>query len=335
MENKQYSKALAICIPTYNRRYELEENIQSLLPQLTKDILPLVEIHIFDNASSDNTEEYCRALSARHEFIHYHRRPENIGPDRNFLGILEEDIDAQFYHLMSDDDLFAPNSVANLIRFLDENRDCGFVYLNVAFFWEKKYDHSIKHKLLQESAKTSAHLSKKQFVKYVNAEISFLSGLVFNRDYIKTEGMDSYIGTNWLQSYVFFNSTKNCDGRLGFFSQVTIAQRLGTAVSGYDPVKVFGINYYNMYKFGSEECGYNRKQLMKIVGSNIAFQIYRQKYQGKRRREYRELYDIAKKERMHFAKFVSFTPNFVAKAFHAIQQRKKKKANKKQEKEES
>lgn len=328
MERKNYSKALAICIPTYNRRYELEENIQSLIPQLTEDILPLVEVHIFDNASPDNTEEYCRALSEQYDFIHYHRRPENIGPDRNFLGILESDIDAQFYHLMSDDDLFAGGSVANLVRFLDENRDCGFVYLNVAYFWEKKYDDTIKHELLQESAKTSAHLSKKQFVEYVDAEISFLSGLVFNRDYIDTDGMDAYVGSNWLQSYVFFNSTKDCEGKLGFVSQVTIAQRLSTVVSGYDPVKVFGINYYKMYSFGCEKCGYDRKQLMKIVERNLAFQIYRQKYQGKKRKEYKELLDIAKLEKMHFAKFVSLAPNFIAKIFHSIQQRKKKKVNK-------
>lgn len=334
MEEKIYKRALAICIPTYNRRYELEENIQSLLPQLTPDILPLVEIHIFDNASPDNTQEYCTALAGQYDFIHYHRRPENIGPDRNFLGILASDIDAQFYHLMSDDDLFAPDSVANLVKFLDGNRDCGFVYLNVAFFWEKKFDSTAPHKLLQESAITSAKLSKKQFVNYVGEEISFLSGLVFNRNFIDLTEMENYIGSNWLQSYVFFNSTKDCEGRLGFFSQVTIAQRLGTAVSGYDPVKVFGINYYNLYKFGYEKCGYDRKQLMKIVAHSVAFQIYRQKYQGKKRKEYQQLLDIAKAEKMRFPLLVSRAPNFVAKAFHAYQQRKKRRANKKQGKEE-
>ena len=224
---REYSKVLAICIPTFNRRNRLEENINSLLPQLTEEVLPFVEVHIFDNASEDDTPEYCQSLSEQYEFITYHRRPQNIGPDANFLGILSSDIDAQFYHLMSDDDLYAADSIGDLVSFLNENRECGFVYLNLESFLEDPYNAKIKHEPLHDSVATCTNLSKKQFMEYVGIENTFLSGLVFNHDDIDVVGIEKYIGTNWLQTYAFFQSTKDCEGRMGFFSKVTVCKRVG------------------------------------------------------------------------------------------------------------
>ena len=320
---ENYSKVLAICIPTYNRCNQLKENFNSLLPQITDEISHLLEIHIFDNSSPDNTEDYCRTLTESYEFIKYHRQKENIGPDGNFLYILHQDIDAQFYHLMSDDDLFAQNSINELLSFLSKNRDCGFVYLNHETFFEKQYDNNKEHNALQKSNLTSAQLNKKQFMKYVGIEVTFLSGLVFNHDFIDTEHLENYIGSNWLQTYAVFQSTKSCENNLGFFSTVTICKRAGVDID-YDSMTVFGIRIYNLFKFGYEVCGYDRKQLLKIVSQSVSFQIYRAKYQGKKRKDYPELMNIVRKEHLRFALLVSIVPNFIPKIFHYFRQIKKR-----------
>lgn len=322
-ERKKYKKVLAICIPTYNRRGFLEENINSILSQMTPELEEKIEIDIFENASPDDTSVYCKQLVEKYDFIHYLPKSENVGPDRNFMSILAADLDAQFYHLMSDDDLFVPNSLSGLVGFLGENLNCGFVYLNVSFFWEKVYDHSLKHEMLcKRSDLTSSKLSKEQFVELVNKELSFLSGMVFNRDTVCAD-VEDYIGTNWLQSYALFKSTVESDGNLGFYASPVVAQRLIGETDSYDELKVFGVNYYNLFKYAYEECGYDRKQMMKLVSKSFSFLIYRAKYRGTKKEKFHELLKIAKKEGMTFVRIMSLVPSFIPKAFHAYRVKKR------------
>ena len=70
---------LTIAIPTYNRKDLLERCLNSIIPQMDKDI----EIFISDNASSDGTEEMVRE-KFNYPFIRYRKNEENIGSDRNF-----------------------------------------------------------------------------------------------------------------------------------------------------------------------------------------------------------------------------------------------------------
>lgn len=77
MENK----LLSILIPTYNRADFLDYSLSAHLP-LVREYN--VQIFIFDNASTDNTEEVVLKWQKEYPYIIYHRHNDNIGGVGNF-----------------------------------------------------------------------------------------------------------------------------------------------------------------------------------------------------------------------------------------------------------
>lgn len=73
---------LSICIPTYNRFYQLKECLVSILFS-TKGHETDIEIIVSDDASTDNTKETVSELQNKYPFVKYHRNVANTR-DRNF-----------------------------------------------------------------------------------------------------------------------------------------------------------------------------------------------------------------------------------------------------------
>ncbi len=91
-------------IPTYRRPFLLKKAIESVLAQT----YPNFELHIWDNASCDETEvislEYCK----KDPRIIYHQHKENIGAVANFSYALSQ-VKTDFFSFLSDDDLLLPH----------------------------------------------------------------------------------------------------------------------------------------------------------------------------------------------------------------------------------
>lgn len=106
---------LSICIPTWNRCEYLKENILSLISQVEKFSLTNVEICISDNASSDKTEQLCRALCAQYSYITYHRASKNFGANANFQTVLEK-ASGEYLWLLGDDDFIVDDVIVNVMN---------------------------------------------------------------------------------------------------------------------------------------------------------------------------------------------------------------------------
>ena len=76
---------VSIGIPVYNGENYLAEALDSLLRQSFGDF----ELLISDNASTDRTQEICRAYAARDARIRYVRQDRNIGAGPNHNRVLE------------------------------------------------------------------------------------------------------------------------------------------------------------------------------------------------------------------------------------------------------
>lgn len=76
----QVEPLVSVCIPTYNRAKKLERAVQALVGGSYKNL----EIIISDNASSDETQSVCSALSTSDSRVKYFRHAENQGPTKNF-----------------------------------------------------------------------------------------------------------------------------------------------------------------------------------------------------------------------------------------------------------
>ena len=99
---------LSITIPTFNRAEFLKQTLDILLPQMTTD----VEVVIFDNCSTDGTEEYVRSLG---KAVQYIRQESNIGSDRNMVSCLTQAF-GDYLWLLCDDDIPCTTAVQRILE---------------------------------------------------------------------------------------------------------------------------------------------------------------------------------------------------------------------------
>ena len=108
--------AVTVALPVYNGEATIAECIDSLAAETCDSFV----VHIWDNASTDQTGEICRARAASDTRFVYHRRPENIGSERNFIAALEA-ANTDYFCWRADDDLSDPEFLARMKALLDTN----------------------------------------------------------------------------------------------------------------------------------------------------------------------------------------------------------------------
>ncbi|WP_052810698.1 glycosyltransferase family 2 protein [Variovorax paradoxus] len=117
--------AIAVVIPTFNRRERLERAVQSVLQETR---VPIV-LHIFDNASTDDTEGYARELSARDARVVYTRNAANIGGHSNYAKALDS-VEAEYFVPLADDDYLLPDFLHDAYGILEAHESaCAAVFL--------------------------------------------------------------------------------------------------------------------------------------------------------------------------------------------------------------
>jgi glycosyltransferase involved in cell wall biosynthesis len=107
---------VSIGVPVYNGERFLAETLESLLSQTFQDL----EIVISDNASTDSTEQICRAYAVRDSRIRYYRNEINRGAAWNHNRVFGLSR-GEFFKWNSADDLCAPDFVAVCVDALDHD----------------------------------------------------------------------------------------------------------------------------------------------------------------------------------------------------------------------
>ncbi len=109
-------RRLSIGLPVYNGEKFIKQAIDSILDQTFENF----ELIISDNASTDKTEEICRAYAAQDERIRYYRNEKNIGCACNFNRVFELSR-GEYFKWAAYDDLHAPDFIEKCVDFLDNN----------------------------------------------------------------------------------------------------------------------------------------------------------------------------------------------------------------------
>lgn len=116
---------LAICIPNYNRLYELERLINKSAQMIVQNKLEQeVEICINDDCSPENPEELIRTLKRRFPkvCIRYEQNRNNMGMDYNFLqSVLIAD--SKYCWIVGNDDVPTDDSLNKVIHQLKAQKD--------------------------------------------------------------------------------------------------------------------------------------------------------------------------------------------------------------------
>jgi len=105
---------LSIGLPVYNGANFLGQAVESILAQTYEDFALVIS----DNASTDNTEEICRAYAEKDERVHYRRNQENVGAVRNYNRLFEA-CESEYFKWAAHDDLLAPEYLARCMEVLE------------------------------------------------------------------------------------------------------------------------------------------------------------------------------------------------------------------------
>ncbi|MFJ2028463.1 glycosyltransferase family 2 protein [Streptosporangium sp. NPDC087985] len=119
---------VSVGLPVRNGAARLEGVVRSVLAQDHENI----ELVICDNASTDDTEEFCRELARSDSRIVYHRQPRNVGLLNNFIhaGRVAR---GTFFRWVGDDDWLAPQCVSRSLRAFEQDERFILVTTQVAY----------------------------------------------------------------------------------------------------------------------------------------------------------------------------------------------------------
>jgi abequosyltransferase len=168
-------KLLTIIIPTYNRA----DCLALLLDTLAQEIAGIeeqVELVVGDNASNDRTPLVAAAFAARCSAAKVLRHEHNVGPEENFCRCIEA-ATGSFMWLIGDDDLPKTGVVAHVLALL-RSSDPDLVYLGSE--WLPEIAGPLAGAALRSF--TPQRVSSADFAGYVNVWVTFISGMVVNRE---------------------------------------------------------------------------------------------------------------------------------------------------------
>ena len=129
------TRAVSVCLPTYNGADYVEEALRSILHQSYQDF----ELLVVDDGSTDTTLDIVQSLSDPR--IQLHRNPERLGIPANWNRCLELAA-GELVCLFHQDDVMLPENLERKVQLLSADETVGFV-------------HSAVETLAEESAPSS------------------------------------------------------------------------------------------------------------------------------------------------------------------------------------
>jgi glycosyltransferase involved in cell wall biosynthesis len=120
---RKNSPRVSIGMPIFNGEDYAAEAFDSLLQQTFSDF----ELIVSDNASTDRTEEICRAYAARDQRIRYFRSETNLGAAKNYNRVFSLS-SGEYFKWAAHDDLCAPAVLERCVEVLDREEAVVLCY---------------------------------------------------------------------------------------------------------------------------------------------------------------------------------------------------------------
>lgn len=178
---------VTVTIPTYNRRNPLENAIQSAIDQNCDEMI----VHVWDNHSTDGTQEFMENLVRTHANVRYTRRSENLGALANYSDALSQ-VETEFYVGLADDDLLLPGFLERGLSEFDQDPSLGAVVMQTVHVSPEGFETHINPDLRWRYGKMSSVEMMEQWTKFGHFE---WSSILFKKAaFDSVGGIDTKIG---------------------------------------------------------------------------------------------------------------------------------------------
>ena len=235
---------LTISIPTYNRPNFLEKCLDKIIlstAELNENLKSDFQILISDNSDNNLTGELIRSKKYHELSIVYKKNDRNIGSDANIAQCLSAPR-SKYVMLLGDDDYITKYALFEILTTISNS---DYTIGCVEFFG------------LYNNEERNPKKKKKKLEVYNNAELfirrniklSFISGLIFNRELYEESIVNKGIGTNLVHFKLALHQMGNT-GLPSFYlgNFLVVATRNNTG--GYNPLEIF---YEKFWKLVEED----------------------------------------------------------------------------------
>lgn len=231
MEKNVKMIKLSICIPTYNRKQFLKEALNSIVEQITDEIVKKIEIVISDNDSNDGTEEFIKNYIKKTRVkIIYHKNKKNLGADLNYLKSVEL-ANGEYCWIFGSDDLLNEESLKKVYSNLKNKHDV-YLYnrINCDYdmnklnkcFW---LDEIIEDTLFNFKNKYEFSFYLKHS-KSLGALFSYLSSIIFKKSkWDKVKYDDKFTGTAYSHVYIIMSFIEQETFKLKYNKRAIVLSR--------------------------------------------------------------------------------------------------------------
>lgn len=218
---------LAICIPTYNRESYLRELLASIVLQADPE---MVQIAVSDNASTDQTEQLVNEVREKFPNIAYHKWPNNMGADKNYLKAVEI-ADGEYCWLMGSDDYVPEGAVGRILSLLGDED----IYLFGRTEASLRLERMRNCYWLDESEPSQKFRfsSRSEIIRYFNAcrrlggLFSYLSSIVVKKSSWERINFDEiFIGTLYSHAFILLAIVQS-QATLSYIKEPLIISRAG------------------------------------------------------------------------------------------------------------
>ena len=187
------NKQLSIVVPTYNRADFLDYSLEVHIPLIRKYN---IQIYIFDNSSTDNTEKIVLKWMREYPYLSYHKSEINIGPDANFERALKYPV-SDYIWLLSDTYQVPRNGIDYLLKTINNT--------------EKDYDIIVFNLAEKIKISTKNYQTQNDLLTDLGTIMTCAAINVYNKKLISSANFSRYHNSNFIQTGIIFESISDKD----------------------------------------------------------------------------------------------------------------------------
>lgn len=214
---------LSICIPIYNRSVFLNRMLQRFLQE--KELFcNSIELFVSDNCSTEDLESICFNYERQGLKVNYKKNTSNLGMDGNFINCFRY-ANGKYVWLLGSDDIPSNEALVRILDVLSKN-EIGLLYLD---------------RLSSNDGIEEYHFFADLLFR-MNSYITFISGMIVNREVIRTTDFDKYRGTLISQVPLYLNAMYAYKKNLVYNFDYLQGDDDSKSNSGYNLFNVFVVN---------------------------------------------------------------------------------------------